>query len=59
MVIEEVYWRIKRQIKPNCKQSYFNSKASSVNLRFSKSSSLQNFSIILLLWCKDNAVMEY
>jgi len=26
---------------PNCKQSYFNSKASSVNLRFSKSASLQ------------------
>jgi len=28
----------------NCKQSYFNSKASSVNLRFSKSASLQFFS---------------
>jgi len=31
---------MKSRIKPNCKQSYFNSKVSSVNLRFSKSASL-------------------
>jgi len=40
IVIEEVFWRIKSQIKPKCKQSYFNSKTFSVNLRFSKSASL-------------------
>jgi len=34
---------MKSRIKPNCKQSYFNSKASSVNLRFNKSASLQQF----------------
>jgi len=44
IVIEEVFWRIKSRITLNCKQSYFNSKASSVNLRFSKSASLQFFS---------------
>jgi len=32
---------MKSRIKPSCKQSYFNSKVSSVNLRFSKSASLQ------------------
>jgi len=35
------FWRMKSRIKPNCKQSYFNSKVSSVNLRFSKLASLQ------------------
>jgi len=32
---------MKSRIKPNCKQSYFNSKESSVNLCLSKSASLQ------------------
>jgi len=34
---------MKSRIKPNCKQSYFISKASSVNLCFSKSAALQQF----------------
>jgi len=37
------FWRMKSRIKPNCKPSYFISKTSSVNLRFSKSASLQQF----------------
>jgi len=34
---------MKSRIKPNCKQSYSKTKASSVNLRFSNSASLQQF----------------
>jgi len=34
---------MKSRIKANSKQSYFNSKAFSVNLCFSKSASLQQF----------------
>jgi len=44
---------MKSRIKPNCKQSYFNSKASSVNLCFIKSASLQNFSLMMQRQCSD------
>jgi len=43
LAIAKVFWRMKSRIKPNCKQSYFNSKASNVNLCFSKSASLLQF----------------
>jgi len=46
---------MKSRIKPNSKQSYFNSKVSSVNLSFQQ---ISFFATSFLSWCKDNAVME-
>jgi len=47
------------RIKTNCKQSYFNSKISSVNLRFSNQLLCNNFSLMMQRQCSDGILVSF